>query len=74
MPIPFRTQRLATSVVNRILQIHAGLPPRDTPGMQNAPGPLPEGGALEQELGAPKPAVDADPAAANAIALSPLTR
>lgn len=74
MPIPFRTQRLATSVTNRILQIYHGLPPRDVPGMPNAPGPLPEGGQLEASLQTPKEPVDADPGTANAIALSPLTR
>jgi hypothetical protein len=74
MPIPFRTQRIATSVTNRILQIYHGLPPRDVPGMPNAPGPLPQGGELEASMAAPKAPVDAAPEAADAIALSPLTR
>jgi len=70
--IPFRTQRLATSVVNRILDVYDGLPPRVPPGAPAAPDPLPAGPALEQKLGAPQSPVDADPQTANAIALAPL--
>ena len=72
--IPFRTQRLATSVTNRILQIHAGLPPRVEPGAPAAPEPSPEGEALDQKFNAPKPGTDADPQAADAITLSPLAK
>jgi len=72
--IPFRTQRLATSVTNRLLNIHAGLPPRVEPGEPAAPEPSPEGQELDQKLNAPKGGTDADPADANAIALSPLAK
>lgn len=72
--IPFRTQRLATSVVNRILAIHAGLPPRAQVGEPAAPEPLAEGSELDARIAAPKPATDASPEAAEAIALSPLAK
>ena len=70
--IPFRTQRLATSVTNRILNIYAGLPPPIAQGAPAAPEPLPEGAALDAAIQQPKPAVDADPATAAQIALQPL--
>ena len=69
MPIPFRTQRLATSVTNRILQIHAGLPPRSEVGAPAAPDHLAEGDALDARINAPRDSVDADPGTATAIAL-----
>lgn len=70
--IPFRTQRLATSVVNRILDIYDGLPPRVSPGMPAAPEPSSSGAQLEQQLQQPQPPVDAAPDIAQAIAIKPL--
>lgn len=73
MPIPFRTQRLATSVVNRIMNVHDGINPPAPPGMPNAPdtgGPAAE---LAATVGAPKAPVDASPGTAEAVALAPLT-
>jgi hypothetical protein len=70
--IPFRTQRLATSVTNRILAIHAGLPPRAEAGAPNAPEPLGEGADVQARINAPKAPADADPATAAGIALEPL--
>jgi hypothetical protein len=68
--IQFRTQRVATSVVNRILAVHAGLPPRpDAAAAPSAPAPLPEGEALDARLNAPKAPADADPQTASAVAL-----
>lgn len=70
--IPFRTQRLATSVVNRIMNVYEGLQPKTQPGVPAAPAPM--GGELDVALGAPKPAVDAAPDTAEAIALSGLVK
>lgn len=70
--IPFRTQRLATSVVNRILNVYEGVAPKAAQGAPAAPAGM--GGELEAVLQAPKPPVDADPATAEAIALSPLAK
>ena len=72
--IPFRTQRLATSVTNRILNIYAGLPPKAEPGEPNAPTPNPEGALVDQRIYAPKAPVDASPSDANAIGLAPLIK
>jgi hypothetical protein len=74
MPIPFRTQRLATSVTNRIRAIYAGLPPRAEEGAPNAPEPLPEGANLQARIDAPKAPTDADPGTASAVALDPLLK
>jgi len=70
--IPFRRQRLATSVTNRILDLYDGMPPRVVPGAPAAPEPLEEGAVVDAQLGAPKAPVDADPQTANAIATAPL--
>lgn len=68
--IPFRTQRLATSVVNRILDVYDGLPPRPGPGMLAAPDPLPQGAQLDAQLQAPAaPSEAPDDQTAAAIAL-----
>lgn len=72
--IPFRTQRLATSVTNRILNVYDGLPPRVQPGAPAAPEPLAEGAELDATIAAPKPPVDADPQTADAIGTAPLLR
>ena len=74
MPIPFRTQRMATSVVNRILDVYDGLAPAPGSGTPAAPLPIPEGDALEQQIAAPKPAVDADPQTAEQIALASIIK
>jgi hypothetical protein len=74
MPIAFRTQRVATSVVNRILNVAEGIFPKPTPGQLNAPGALPEGAQLDAQIGTPKAPVDADPNTASAIALGPLAK
>lgn len=67
--IPFRTQRVATSVTNRILNVYRGLPPRQDGGELSAPAPLEEGAAVDQRLNAPKAPVDADPQTAEAVAI-----
>lgn len=73
--IPFRKQRLATSVTNRIFNIYDGLPPRAVaPGAPAAPEPLAEGAKLDATIAAPKPPVDADPQTADAIGMAPLLR
>jgi len=74
--IQFRTQRMATSVVNRILNLYNGpLKPETTePGAPDAPAALPEGDALTRSMASPKPPTDATPAAAEEIALSPLVK
>lgn len=74
MPIQFRRQRVATSVVNRILNVADGIFPKPAPGMLNAPDALPEGAQLEAQLAAPKAPVDADAQTANAVALGPLAK
>lgn len=71
--IPFRTQRIATSVVNRILNVADGLQPVAQPGELAAPDPLPAANELEARLNAPKAPVDAPPAVAEDIALTSLT-
>lgn len=70
--IPFRTQRLATSVVNRIMNVYEGIERRSKPGMPAAPAPM--GGELEAALAAPKPPVDADTATTEAVTLGPLLK
>lgn len=73
--IPFRRQRLATSVVNRIFNIYEGIQQMPKPSaVPAAPQALPEGGRLDAKLAtAPQP-VDADSATAAEIALSSLTK
>ena len=68
--IQFRTQRLATSVVNRILNVHQGLPQRVTPGLPSSPEPLPQTEVLDAKLAKQKPPVDADQQTTEAVALS----
>jgi hypothetical protein len=72
--IQFRTQRMATSVTNRILAIHAGLPPRPEAGAPSAPAALPESDVLDAQLNAPKLGTDASPQDAAGIALGPLAK
>jgi hypothetical protein len=72
--IPFRTQRMATSVVNRLLNFYHGLPPETQPGPPAAPDPQPAGQALDAQFSAPKGATDADPQTAEQIALEPLAK
>lgn len=72
--IPFRKQRMATSVVNRIMNVYAGVSEQAGSGVPAAPVPLGEGAALDMELEQPKPPVDADPQTASAIALAPLAK
>lgn len=72
--IPFRTQRMASSVVNRILDVYEGIAPAASSGAPAAPGIVTEGAELTAKLAEPKPAVDAEPAAAAAIALGPLAK
>lgn len=67
--IPFRRQRLATSVVNRILDIYEGLQPPTQPGMPAVPTPLPEGQLIDQKLNQPVAPSTADSQTADAIAL-----
>lgn len=74
MPIAFRTQRVATSVVNRILNVADGIFPKPAPGVVNAPTELPADQQLAAQLAAPKAPVDADPNTASAIALGPLAK
>ena len=70
--IPFRTQRLATSVVNRIMNVHAGLPPRPADGMPSAPEPTASGAVLDRKIAQPVQTADADPQIAQDIALGNL--
>lgn len=72
--IPFRTQRLATTVTNRILDLAENLKaPAPAAGAPAAPEPLVEGAELAAKIAAPKSEVDADPGTAAEIALSSLT-
>jgi len=69
--IPFRTQRLATTVVNRILDLHEGIARPAEPGTPAAPSPLPQGLLIEQRLATPPAPVDApDQATADEVALT----
>jgi hypothetical protein len=71
--IPFRTQRLATSVVNRILNVYDGLPPRPTRPVPATPDPLPDAQAIEARLTqAQATPVDAAPNLAQEISLRTL--
>ncbi len=66
--IPFRTQRLATTVVNRILNLRSEFksgPQMQPPSLPAAPEPTP----IAQQPAVP---VDADPQTAQDIALSDL--
>lgn len=72
--IPFRTQRMATSVVNRILDVYDGHIKTVTPGEPAAPMPLLEGAKLDGKIDQAQPPVDADPQTAQQIALAPLAK
>ena len=73
--IPFRTQRLATSVVNRIIDVYDGMQPKPAEGgMPAAPDPLATGAVLDAKMAAPKAPVDADNATAQDIALAPIQK
>jgi hypothetical protein len=68
--IPFRTQRLATSVVNRILMVARGIEPMSSQGSQAAPEPIPGGDAIDAGLQQPTQPVDAAPELAEEVALA----
>lgn len=72
--IPFRTQRMATSVVNRILDVYDGHIATPPPGEPAAPTPLLEGQQLQKQIEAPKAPVDATPENAEQIALQGLAK
>lgn len=72
--IPFRTQRLATSVVNRILNVADGVFPKSTPGMPAAPDGRLANAELAAHMSAPKPPVDAPQQTAADIAIAPLVK
>lgn len=75
--IPFPRYHIATSVVNRLLNVaHEVRTLRAAPvapGL-NIPDPIPEGQALTQQLFTPPPAMDASPQVAQSIALAHLLR
>jgi hypothetical protein len=68
--IQFRTQRLATSVVNRIMAAYDGMPQRAVAGKPSAPEQMPQTQVLDAKLAEQKPPVDADQQTTEAIALS----
>jgi hypothetical protein len=72
--IPFRTQRLATSVTNRIMNIYDGVFPKAKPGAPAAPDSQLASAELAARMNAPKPPVDAPPQTAADIALAPLMK
>lgn len=72
--IPFRTQRMATSVVNRILDVYDGHIKAVAPGEPAAPAPLLEGMKLTDKIDQAQPPVDADSQTAQQIALAPLAK
>lgn len=75
--IPFPQYHIATSVVNRILNVHAELKNARNgfvPPAPNTPEPLPSGPELDRMLLAPVPPVDATPQVAQQVALNPLLR
>lgn len=72
--IPFRRQRLATSVTNRILNVYDGVFPKATPGAPAAPDSRLAAAELAARTGAPKPPVDAPQETAEEIALTPLLK
>lgn len=74
--IRFPRLHLATSVVNRILNVHDGIEAQRaaaTDRMPEDPEAAAEGAALDQKLNAPQPPVTADDPTAAAIALRNLT-
>lgn len=72
--IPFRTQRLATSVVNRILNVADGVFPQPKPGAPAAPDSQLAAAELSARMSAPKPPVDAPAGTVEAVALAPLAK
>jgi hypothetical protein len=72
--IPFRTQRLATSVVNRIMNVADGVFPKSAPGMPAAPDTSIANAELAANANEPKGPVDASQQTAAEIALAPLVR
>lgn len=72
--IPFRTQRMATSVVNRILDVYEGHVKTTAPGEPAAPAALLQGAELDSKINQQQPPVDADPQTAQQIALAPLAK
>lgn len=70
--IPFRRQRLATSVVNRIMNMADGLAPAEALGAPAAPDTTGPQAELAANVTAPKAPVDAPQETAEAIALAPL--
>ena len=72
--IPFRTQRLATSVTNRILNVYDGIFPKGKPGAPAAPDSQLANAELAAHMAAPKPPVDAPQQTAADIALAPLVQ
>lgn len=72
--IPFRRQRLATSVTNRIMNVYDGVFPRTKSGAPAAPSSQLAGAELEATLSQPKPPVDAPQQTVADIALAPLAK
>lgn len=73
--IKFPKLHIATSVVNRILNVHDGIEAQRATSTDRAPNdPMPavESAVLEQRLNAPQPEVTADDPTAAAIALKGL--
>lgn len=67
--IPFRKQRLATTVTNRILNLANELPPISLPGAPAAPGPVPGGPELAAATQTPPEPVTAAPEVVEEVAL-----
>lgn len=72
--IPFRTQRLATSVTNRIMNVYDGVFPKANPGTPAAPDSQLASAELAARMSAPKAPVDAPQQTAEEIALAPLVK
>lgn len=67
--IKFPQQHIATSVVNRILNVHDDLESQSM-RFPNMPEPLPTGEALDKKLAAPVEPVAASPEATEQVALT----
>ncbi len=68
--IPFRTQRLATSVVNRIMNVYAGINPPPQSGAPSAPEAPALGAPLDAALTSRQAPVDASPDTAEDVSLT----